>query len=222
MSKFAPSKHKQNYTITIFLDSEKSWFLPWAERLKETIEVFHNVDLCTEKENIKQGDINFILSCTTILEQNYLLRNNLNLVVHESDLPEGRGWSPLAWQILEGKNTIPIVLFEAEASLDSGPIYLRDKIELKGTELLPEIKKKQAEKTLQIIIEFLETWPDIEPQPQIGISSFFKKRTRNDDQLDENKTLAENFNHLRITDNEKYPAWFQYKGQEYILKIYPK
>ncbi len=40
------------------------------------------------------------------------------LVVHASDLPHGKGWSPLSWQILEGKHSIPLTLFEAAESVD--------------------------------------------------------------------------------------------------------
>ena len=114
-----------------------------------------------------------------------------------------------------------MVLFEAESGLDSGQIFLRDCIKLDGSELLLEIKHKQGKKTLELVLKFLELWPDIEGKPQKGKSSFFPRRTRKDDMLDKNKTIVENFNHLRITDNENYPAWFEHRGRKYFLKIYP-
>jgi methionyl-tRNA formyltransferase len=30
--------------------------------------------------------------------------------VHESALPQGQGWSPMTWQILEGASPIPVTL----------------------------------------------------------------------------------------------------------------
>ena len=48
-----------------------------------------------------------------IIEKEFLSKHKHNIAVHESSLPKGRGWAPLFWQILEGKNTMPIVLFEA-------------------------------------------------------------------------------------------------------------
>ena len=59
------------------------------------------------------------------------------LVVHESELPKGHGWAPMTWQILEGKKQIPVTLLEAQNAVDSGQVYLREYIELKGTELEP-------------------------------------------------------------------------------------
>ncbi|WP_169704463.1 hypothetical protein [Candidatus Kuenenia stuttgartiensis] len=50
-------------------------------------------------------------------------------------------------------------IIEAEEKLDSGRIYLKDYIELDGTELLPEIKKKQGDKTIDLVLTFLNQWP---------------------------------------------------------------
>ena len=162
----------------------------------------------------------FLLGCTSIISREILQRNKHNLVVHESDLPMGKGWSPVAWQVLEGKNTIPIVLFEANEKLDAGPIYLRDYIELDCTQILPDIKKKHGKKSSALVYRFVKKWPSIRGKAQTGEATYYRKRTEMDDELDPEKTVGEHFNHLRIVDNEKYPAWFHYKGQKYIIKIF--
>jgi len=54
------------------------------------------------------GEFCFYLSYGKIVSKDMLSRFKHNLVVHESDLPQGKGWSPLTWQILEGKNRIPV------------------------------------------------------------------------------------------------------------------
>ena len=216
---FKPSPAKRNYTISILSDNADSWILPWCYMLKDIISRFHRVSLCLKKEEIQQGDMAFLLGCINILPAQFLKRNHLNLVVHESDLPRGRGWSPVAWQVLEGMDHIPVALFEAREQLDSGPVYLRDTIKLDGTELLPEIRVKQGGITVALILKFLELWPEVQPLEQSGQPTFYRRRTIADDKLDVNKTIAENFNHLRITDNESYPAWFEYRGQQYTLKI---
>lgn len=69
-----------------------------------------------------------------------LSHNAHNLVVHSSALPHGRGWSPITWQILEGKNEIPTTLIEAGETVDSGCIYARHQMQFKGNELLDEIR----------------------------------------------------------------------------------
>jgi methionyl-tRNA formyltransferase len=122
--------------------------------------------------------------------------------------------------VLAGCNKIPIVCFEAEEAVDSGNIYLKDYIELDGTELLDEIKFKQAKKTCEIVHDILNLYPNLKSFKQVGKSSYYKKRTKKDDQIDINKSLKEIFNHFRIVDNEKFPAWFDYQGEKYIMKIY--
>lgn len=202
------------------MDDRDSWIVSWGKFLKDMLSPFHAVECCFEKDMLPSSDITFLLGCTKILSETHLQKSRLNIIIHESDLPSGRGWSPLSWQVLEGKKQIPIVLFEAREELDAGPIYLRDVIELDGTELLPELKNKQGAKTVELVCRFLEQWPDVTPDEQTGIPTFYPKRTRQDDQLELSKTLAEHFDHLRIMDNERYPAWFEHRGRTYLLKIY--
>jgi methionyl-tRNA formyltransferase len=206
--------------ISILVDNPDSWIIPFVHTIQATLAKQHNVTLCFQASEIPEGDILFLLGCTSIIPRKILQRNEHNFVIHESDLPEGRGWSPISWQVLEGKKRIPIVLFEATEELDAGAIYLKDHIELDGTELLAEIKQKQGEKTVELIFRLLERLPNIKGEPQKGVPTYYPKRTRKNDALDPYKTIIENFNHLRIVDNEKYPAWFEYQGQRYLIKIF--
>jgi methionyl-tRNA formyltransferase len=140
--------------------------------------------------------------------------------VHESDLPKGRGWAPLFWQILEGRNKIPIVLFEATEKMDSGDIYIKDFIKFEGHELHDEIRKKQAEKTIELCLKFLNKYGKLKPKKQKGSPTFYRKRTPADSELNINETIKNQFNLLRIVNNDQFPAFFYYKGHKYILKIY--
>lgn len=181
----------------------------------------HEVVLIHDQDNIHNGDILFILSYWRKVDIKYLSNFRTSVVIHESDLPKGRGWSPMTWQILEGKNTIPIVLFEANSKIDSGKIYLKDEIILEGHELIDEIRLKQAMKTIELCDRFIHLYPDIinEGVLQIGEPSFYPRRTPKDSRLDVSKTIEEQFNLLRVVDNDQYPAFFDYKGHRYIIKI---
>ena len=48
------------------------------------------------------GDVCLLLSCGRLLSSQQLALHRHNLVVHGSALPQGQGWSPMTWQILEG------------------------------------------------------------------------------------------------------------------------
>jgi|TARA_B100000315_G_C14585101_1_gene592583 methionyl-tRNA formyltransferase len=206
--------------ISFLVNNPDSWIIPFLQLFLKKLSHKYNVSFHTKSEELPYGDISFYLGCTLVVPSNIMKRNKLNLVVHASDLPWGRGMSPVSWQILEGKDKIPIVLFRAVEKLDAGDIYLRDSIHLDGTELLPEIRAKVWKKTEKIILHFLKVWPNIIPEKQKGAPTFYCKRTDRDDEINPNRTIIENFNHLRIIDNDRYPAWFTYKGEKYILKIY--
>jgi methionyl-tRNA formyltransferase len=204
--------------IQILCDNPTSWIIPYAKQLVELIQG-KGVDcnLLHDPAAVKEGDVLALLSCEQIFKNLHL--NRYNLVVHESALPQGKGWSPLTWQVLEGKTKIPITLFEAAENVDAGEIYLVDNIELEGTELVEDLRKKQGEKTINLILQFLEMYPDIKGKKQEGASTFYLKRGPKNSELNVNQTLAEQFNLLRVCDNEKYPAFFYYQGKKYKIKI---
>lgn len=205
--------------VQILVDNVNSWIVPYAKDLCEQIEKKeHTCSLVHEHEKVKEGDILCLLSCEKIFKKLHL--NKYNLVVHESDLPKGKGWSPLTWQVLEGKNKIPITLFEAINEVDAGDIYAKEYIQLEGHELIDEIKHLQGKKTQDVIMEFIEKYPNINSKPQEGKTSYYPKRTPKDSELDIYRTINEQFNLLRVCDNERYPAFFRKNGKKYLIKIY--
>lgn len=195
--------------------------MPWVNSLAGRLAGTYDVVVAHTPSGLQKRDACFLLGCVRMLPPELLSLHDINLVVHESALPAGRGFSPVAWQVLEGCREIPVSLFEANDEPDAGPIYLRDQIVLRGTELLPEIRRLQGQKTIDLVLRFLAQWPDIVPIPQSGAASFYRRRTRKDDELDTSKPLADLFDHLRIVNNEEYPAWFRFRGRRYVLCIAP-
>lgn len=207
--------------VQILIDYQKSWMWNYVYSLEEKIKSLgYSCKVLSQHEHVKEGDILILLSCQRIFKK--LELNNFNLVVHGSNLPKGKGWSPVTWQVIEGKKNIPITLFEAADNIDSGDYYLKDKIELLGFELVDEIRELLAKKIIELILKFLTAKPYPIPVKQKGESTFYRRRTPIDSKLDEKKSILENFNLLRICDNEKYPAFFEYKGNQYFLKVYKK
>ena len=199
------------------LTTKDEWFEKWviqlACELKSAIYFHHN--------NIEGFDILFILGYHSIIPKDILKKNKHNIVIHESDLPQGKGWAPLFWQILEGKNEITFTMFEAGEGIDDGDIYMKKTLQLKGGELNEELRTLQANLTISMCKEFIENYEKYKkPFAQRGKESFYLKRTPKDSKLDVNKTIKEQFDLLRIVDNEKYPAYFEINNNKYILKIY--
>ena len=200
------------------LTSPNQWFVPYAEKLKKQIK---NSKLFLNHKDIDENySILFILGYHKIIEQKYLDKNKHNIVVHESALPEGKGWAPMFWQILENKDKIIFSMFEASKGLDDGDIYIQSELLLSGYELNTELREKQASHTIKMCLEFLNNYDKYKiPTEQKGKESFYKKRSAEDSELDINKTIDEQFNLLRIVDNNNYPAFFCKNNKKYILKI---
>jgi len=121
-----------NKKITILVDNE-SWIDPYAKKLVDILKIKnYDAKLVNEHTLVQEGWINFMLGCVSLASSQTLLKNKYNLVVHESNLPDGKGHAPMAWQILDGKLRIPICLIEASNKADAGNIWLKDVIELNG------------------------------------------------------------------------------------------
>ncbi len=209
-------------TIVSDADSWKNVYIPVLIRDLEAQK--HRVRWVHEAKSIPQGELAFILGFFQIIQPAYLAKSKHNLVVHESELPKGRGWSPMTWQVLEGKDRIHLTLFEAIEKVDAGKIYLRGQVPLQGHELLNEIREKTIQEMLRLCREFVKQYPDIiaRGQAQEGTPTFYPRRKAADSRLDPAKSIQEQFNQLRVVDNESYPAFFEHQGHTYTLKIEKK
>lgn len=208
--------------ISVVVDNPKSWFLPFASDLVKRLSKSGETSLLQQADEIPAGtEVAFLLSCERKVPSSLLARSRHNIVVHASHLPRGKGMSPLTWQILEGKNEIPLTLFEAVEAIDAGPVYLQDSIRFSGSELLPEMQAQLGNRVVDMCSRFAREYPAIlqRGQPQKGSESFYRRRKPEDSRLDPDKTIAEQFDLLRVVDNERYPAFFEYRGRRYLLTI---
>jgi len=217
--------HKKNNIIlknVAILTSKRSWFVPYAkEFVKNLKEKGHQSELFYKHENIRKDyQIVFVLSYFNIINERFLKEHKHNLVIHESLLPQGKGWAPLFWQILEGRNKIPIVLFEATPEVDAGDIYIKDYIRLEGHELHDEIRRLQAQKSIEMCLYFLENYENLKPINQSGKETYYARRTPKDSELEIDKSIREQFNLLRIVKNDEFPAFFLHQGSKYVIKIF--
>ena len=168
-----------------------------------------------DKSELKGGDILFLISCTQILKKERDLYKQV-FVIHESDVPNGRGWSPLAWQILEGKNEIIISLMEAGDSVDSGDVFSKETLFLDGTELNDEIHQKCAAVKIELMKKAVSH--EINRVKQEGYASYYPRRTPEDSRLSITDSLESQFDLLRICD-PRFPAFFEHRGCKYEVSI---
>ncbi len=189
----------------------------WAA---ETKTKGHSISLVSDKQELAGGDVLFLVSCSQIIGDLERSKYRATLVLHASDLPKGRGWSPHIWSVLNGENKITVSIIEASEPIDSGVIWLQTIFKLDGHELLPEINAKLFEAELFLMSQAVDQFETIKPSLQVGeAGEYMPKRSPADSQLNPNKTIAEQFNILRIVDSHRYPAFFDYLGKRYLINI---
>jgi methionyl-tRNA formyltransferase len=208
--------------VTILTDNKNSWFIPYGLELSEEISKIEGFDceFVTNKRDVRDNnDVLFMLSCVNIVEKEILNKSKNNIVIHASDLPKGKGFSPLQWQVEEGASSITLTLFEAVDEVDAGPYYLKDSFTLDGTELLPEIREKMAILIKAMAIKYLKNYNSLAPVEQKGEEYHYSRRSEVNDELDISLSIEDQINKFRVADNERFPLFFKYKNKKYFLRI---
>jgi methionyl-tRNA formyltransferase len=195
------------------VESIRDWISKMSTR-ERTISLFFN------KADLRGGDFLFLVSCSQMIQDAERGKFKATLVLHASDLPKGRGWSPYIWSILDGANQITVSLLEASEPVDSGAVWLKTTFDLEGHELLQEINEKLFAAELYLMTQAIEQFELIKPMQQDGDPGpYMKKRTPADSRIDPCKSIVEQFNLLRVVDSQRYPAFFDYQGKRYFIKI---
>ena len=93
-------------------------------------------------------------------------------------------------------------------------------IAFEGHELIEELRAVQAEATRTLCRAFVDGYPASAAQgrEQSGEDSFYPRRWPEDSRLDPQRSLPDQFELLRVVDNERYLAFFDWRGQRFILR----
>ena len=123
---------------------------------------------------------------------------------HPSQLPEGRGGSPIQNLILQGHEYTYLTAFKMTEEVDAGPIYLVAFLPLNGS--LTEIFKREMELAYDCIKRIIYYQPI--PTAQDGMVSSFKRRTPDQSEITEVKSTKQLYDFIRMLDAEDYPHAF--------------
>lgn len=178
-----------------------------------------DIVIVDDKADLRGGDFLFLISCHQIVRTEVRERYRHTLVIHASDLPRGRGWSPMAWDILNGAEDITVSLLSAEDGVDCGPIWQKRRFAVDGSELLSELNERLFEVELELMDWALDNCDSTVPAPQKGEVSAWPKRTPADSEVDPTLPLTESFDIIRMADPERFPAFFAYRGAKYTIRL---
>jgi methionyl-tRNA formyltransferase len=126
------------------------------------------------------------------------------VIFHMTDLPYGRGGSPLQNLIVRGHRDTVISAIACVEDIDAGAVYLKRPLSLDGT--ADEILQRASAVIEDMIVELVERRPV--PAPQDGPVVPFKRRTPAQGDLAPLEEVGQVYDYIRMLDGEGYPPAF--------------
>lgn len=123
---------------------------------------------------------------------------------HMTDVPYGRGGSPLQNLIVRGYRDTNVSALRMVTEMDAGPVYMKLPLSLKGR--AEEIFQHLAEVTFDMIDTMVASEPI--PIPQNGQPVVFVRRRPEESELPLTGSLSSLYDHIRMLDATTYPLAF--------------
>lgn len=207
--------------ITILCSSQthpvNGMLLQWVEKNKSS----HQVQFARRKQELGEGDLLFLISCSEIITEQERSGFKKALVIHAGDLPRGRGWSPHIWELIGGATGIVISLLEAQDKVDSGDLWKKLYVDIPEHALYDEINELLFCAESELMDYAVENFHCITPEPQdCNIEpTYYPRRGSVDSELNPQESIASQFDLLRVCDPERFPAFFRLHGYTYKLTL---
>jgi len=126
------------------------------------------------------------------------------IVFHMTDLPFGRGGSPLQNLIIRGITRTKVSAIKVVRELDAGPVYLKRDLTLKGS--AERIFTRCSRIVFNMMRYIIENEP--EPKEQKGRPVIFQRRTPAESRIPDTGDLDKIYDYIRMLDAEGYPRAF--------------
>lgn len=132
------------------------------------------------------------------------ITSNFNVILfHMTDLPYGRGGSPLQNLIINGHKSTKITALRMSEKLDAGDVYFKAPVSLNGNaeEIYNRVSKIIFE---EMIPKFLSS--KITPHKQVGTPTYFYRRNPKQSEIQlEYLDLNSLYDFIRMLDDDEYP-----------------
>lgn len=123
---------------------------------------------------------------------------------HMTNVPYGRGGSPLQNLILRGHKNTKIAALRMVGEMDAGPVYMKRNLSLRGR--AEDIYQRAGWICASMIRQIVKRQP--KPLPQKGAVVKFKRRKPSESRLPKMGTLSRWNDWIRMLDAETYPRAF--------------
>lgn len=193
------------------------YLLSWISKRENA----HEIEIVRKKRDLSGGDILFLISCSEIVSAADRSAYRASLVLHASDLPRGRGWSPHIWEIIGGAEEITLSLLEAKDKVDSGRIWRKVRLPIPKDALWDEINERLFCAEIELIDFAVREFSSIMPVEQdMSIEpTYYPRRSPSDSQIDPSQSIASQFDRIRVCDPQRFPAFFELHGKKYKILL---
>lgn len=123
---------------------------------------------------------------------------------HPTDLPFGRGGTPIQNLIEKGYKHTTVTAFRMTEELDAGPVYYKAALSLSGS--AREIFNREMNVVAQMINYIIQNEPV--PEEQTGEAEYFTRRTPEMSEIKSSFSIEQFYDHVRMLDAPGYPAAF--------------
>lgn len=123
------------------------------------------------------------------------------VIFHMTDLPFGRGGSPLQNLISRGIYDSKMTALRCSAEVDAGDVYLKEPFSLLGT--AEEVYLRAGSLIEKMIVSIIRDEPTATPQK--GEVVYFHRRKPEDGCISTLTGLQQVFDHIRMLDADGYP-----------------
>lgn len=194
---------------TIVIAGSRPWNQAAVEKL--TLSFSDRVILVADRESLdealnEEAHIRYIFFLHwSFIVPTRITENFECVCFHMTDVPYGRGGSPLQNLIARGHKETQLTALQMVQELDAGPVYLKKRLSLEGS-TAEEIYMRASSLSCEMITQILDE--GIEPIAQTGEVVEFARRTPDQSVLPLTGELDMIHDHIRMLDAEGYPHAF--------------
>lgn len=198
----------------IIIATIKSWNIDNAYKFRELYKNKYEVTIFKDKKELNKEIINSINSKWIFFPHwswiipPEIYKKYTCVVFHITDLPFGRGGSPLQNLISKKIYETKISALKVTEKLDAGPIYLKENFYI-GLGSAEEIFIQASEIIFFKMIPFIIT-KNLIPKEQNGNITIFRRRKPEESDLisADLSSLSDFYDYIRMLDGEGYPKAF--------------
>jgi methionyl-tRNA formyltransferase len=133
---------------------------------------------------------------------------------HMTDVPYGRGGSPLQNLIVRGHRDTKLTALRMTSEFDAGPVYLKKDLSLEGG--AEEIYLRACTLSADMIKQIVQD--EMQPLPQAGEPVNFRRREPEESRIAKLDSLEQLHDFIRMLDAEGYPrAFLSHAGYRFEL-----